>query len=106
MGKHKPIYTPSVDTGDFVIVINAEKIKLTGRKTEAKEYQSYSFYPGGHKYVSFNDMMARNPKKIIELAVKRMMPKTALGERMLKKLKIYRGQTHKHVAQMPEKIEL
>jgi large subunit ribosomal protein L13 len=106
MGKHKPTYTPHVDTGDCVIVLNAEKIKLTGKKEEAKLYDYYTFYPGGHKYLTFEEMMAKNPEKIIELAVKRMLPKSAMGDRMLKKLKVYRGAEHKHVAQMPEKIEL
>jgi large subunit ribosomal protein L13 len=106
MGKTKPIYTPSVDTGDFVIVINAEKIRLTGRKSEYKEYETYSHYPGGQKQVSFGDMMKKKPEKVIELAVKRMLPKSNLGGDMLKKLKVYRGGEHKHVAQKPEKIEL
>ena len=107
MGKNKPIYTPSVDTGDFVIVINAEKIKVTGKKAQEKEYYNYyTFYPGGHVYVSFEDMMTRRPEKVIELAVKRMLPKNALGEHMFKKLKVYRGPEHKHVAQNPEKIQL
>jgi large subunit ribosomal protein L13 len=106
MGKHKPIYTPHVDTGDFVIVVNADKIRLTGKKDEAKLYDYYTFYPGGHKYVSFKDMMKRRPERVLELAVKRMMPKTAMGENMLKKLKAYRGPDHKHTAQQPEKIEL
>ncbi|OHB51541.1 MAG: 50S ribosomal protein L13 [Planctomycetes bacterium GWF2_41_51] len=106
MGKHKPTYTPHVDTGDFVIVLNAEKIKLTGKKEEAKLYDYYTFYPGGHKYVSFKEMMAKKPQKVIELAVKRMLPKSAMGDRMIKKLKVYCGTEHKHVAQNPEKIEL
>ena len=106
MGKTKPIYTPSVDTGDFVIVINAEGIRLTGKKAQAKLYDYYTFYPGGHKYVTFEDLMKRKPEKVVELAVKRMLPKTALGENMFKKLKLYRGTNHKHAAQQPEKIEL
>ncbi|OQA01165.1 MAG: 50S ribosomal protein L13 [Planctomycetes bacterium ADurb.Bin401] len=106
MGKHRPTYTPHVDTGDFVVVINADKIRLTGKKDEAKLYDYYTFYPGGHKYVSFKEMMEKKPEKVIELAVKRMLPKSALGARMLKKLKVYRGEEHKHAAQMPEKIEL
>ena len=106
MGKTKPIYTPNVDTGDFVIVVNAEKIKVTGNKEEAKLYDYYTFYPGGHKYISFKDMMAKRPQKVIELAVKRMLPKNALAEHMLKKLKVYRGPNHKHAAQNPEKVEL
>jgi large subunit ribosomal protein L13 len=106
MGKHKTTYTPHVDTGDFVIVLNAEKIKLTGKKEEAKMYDYYTFYPGGHRYLTFPEMMAKNPEKIIELAVKRMLPKSAMGDRMLKKMKVYRGTDHKHVAQAPEKIEI
>jgi large subunit ribosomal protein L13 len=106
MGKTKPIYTPSVDTGDFVIVINADKIKVTGKKAQDKEYDYYTFYPGGHVYVSFEDMMTRRPERVVELAVKRMLPKSALGEHMFKKLKVYRGSDHKHSAQQPEKVEL
>lgn len=106
MGKHKPTYTPNVDTGDYVIVLNAEKIKLTGKKEQAKLYDYYTFYPGGHKYLSFQEMMEKNPGKVIELAVKRMLPKSAMGDRMLKKLKVYAGTEHKHTAQSPEKIEL
>lgn len=106
MGKHKPTYTPNVDTGDFVVVLNAEKIKVTGKKDEQKLYEYYTFYPGGHVYVSFKEMMAKKPEKVIELAVKRMMPKNALAEHMMKKLKVYRGTEHKHIAQNPEKIEL
>ena len=106
MGKNKPTYTPHVDTGDYVIVLNAEKIKLTGKKAETKEYDHYTHFPGGHKYVSFADMMERKPEKVIELAVKRMLPKSKLGRAMLKKLKVYRGPEHEHQAQKPEKIEL
>ena len=106
MGKNKPIYTPYVDTGDYVIVVNAEKIKLTGKKADAKEYDYYTHYPGGHKYVSFADMLENKPEKVIELAVKRMMPKNKLGVAMLKKLKVYRGPEHENQAQKPEKIEL
>jgi large subunit ribosomal protein L13 len=106
MGKNKPTYTPSVDTGDFVIVVNAEKIRVTGKKAQAKQYDYYTFYPGGHKYVNFEDLMKRRPEKVIELAVKRMLPKNALAEHMFRKLKVYRGPEHKHVAQNPEKIQL
>ncbi len=106
MGKVKPTYTPHIDTGDYVIVVNAEKIRLSGRKAQVKEYDSYSRYPGGHKYVSFAEMMARKPEKVVELAVRRMMPKSALGKQMLKKLKVYRGPEHEHQAQKPQKIEL
>jgi len=106
MGKTKPIYTPNVDTGDFVIVINAEKVRLTGRKDQYKEYDYYTHYPGGHKFISFKEMMAKKPEKVIELAVKRMMPKNTLARHMMKKLKIYRGNEHKHTAQKPQILEL
>jgi large subunit ribosomal protein L13 len=106
MGKNKPTYTPFVDTGDFVVVVNAEKVRTTGTKAEVKEYDYYTYYPGGHKYVSFKEMMEKKPEKVIELAVKRMMPKNALSRNMLKKLKIYRGAEHEHQAQNPQKVEL
>ncbi len=106
MGKNKPTYTPHVDTGDFVIVVNADKIRLTGKKPQTKEYDYYTRYPGGHKYVSFEDMMAKKPERVVELAVKRMLPKTKLGEAMFRKLKVYKGPDHQHQAQQPEKIEL
>ena len=106
MGKTKPTYTPHVDTGDYVIVVNAEKIMLTGKKAQNKEYDYYTHHPGGHKYVSFADMMERKPEKVVELAVRRMLPKNRLGRQMLKKMKVYRGPEHEHQAQKPEKIEL
>ena len=106
MGKNKPTYTPHVDTGDYVIVVNAEKVKVTGKKAQAKQYDYYTHYPGGHKFVSFADMMAKRPEKVIELAVRRMLPKNKLGRAMLKKLKVYRGPKHEHQAQRPQKIEL
>ncbi len=106
MGKNKPTYTPHVDTGDYVVVINADKIKVTGQKARDKEYDYYTHYPGGHKFVSFADMMAEKPEKVVELAVKRMLPKNKLGRKMLQKLKVYRGAEHEHQAQRPEKIEL
>jgi len=106
MGKTKPTYTPHVDTGDYVIVVNAEKIQVTGKKAQNKEYDYYTHHPGGHKYVSFADMMAKKPEKVIELAVRRMLPKNRLGRQMLKKLKVYRGPEHEQQAQRPEKIEL
>jgi len=106
MGKNKPTYTPHVDTGDYVIVINADKVKVTGKKAQTKEYDYYTHFPGGHKFVSFADMMAKRPERVIELAVKRMLPKNKLGRKMLKKLKVYRGPEHDHQAQKPEKIEL
>ena len=106
MGKNKPTYTPHVDMGDYVVVINANKVRVTGKKAQTKEYDYYTHFPGGHKYVSFADMMAKKPEKIIELAVRRMLPKSKLGKQMLKKLKVYRGADHEHQAQKPEKIEL
>lgn len=106
MGKTKPTYTPHIDTGDYVIVVNAEKIRVTGKKAESKEYDYYTHYPGGHKYVSFADMMARKPEKVIQMAVRRMLPKNRLARQMLKKLKVYRGPEHEHQAQRPVKIEL
>ena len=106
MGKTKPIYTPHVDVGDFVIVVNAEKVKIGGKKAQTKEYDYYTHYVGGHKYVSYAEMMAKKPEKVIELAVKRMLPKSALGRQMLKKLKVYRGAEHENQAQKPERIEL
>ncbi len=106
MGKTKPTYTPHVDTGDYVIVVNAEKVMVTGKKAQTKEYDYYTHYPGGHKYVSFADMMARKPEKVIQMAVRRMLPKNRLGRQMLKKLKVYRGPEHEHQAQRPAKIEL
>jgi large subunit ribosomal protein L13 len=106
MGKNKPTYTQHIDTGDFVIVINAEKIKVTGKKADQKEYDYYTHFPGGHKFISFAEMMERKPEKVIEMAVRRMLPKNRLGRQMLKKLKVYRGPSHEHQAQKPEKIDL
>jgi len=106
MGKNKPTYTPHVDTGDYVVVVNAEKVKVTGTKAQDKQYDYYTHFPGGRKIVSFADMMAKKPEKVIELAVRRMLPKSKLGVKMLKKLKVYRGAEHDHHAQKPEKIEL
>ncbi len=106
MGKHKPTYTAHVDTGDYVIIVNAEKVKVTGKKAEQKQYDYYTHYPGGHKFVSFAEMMEKKPEKVVELAVRRMLPKNSLGRKMLKKLKIYRGPDHEHQAQCPEKIDL
>jgi large subunit ribosomal protein L13 len=106
MGKDKPAWTPHVDMGDFIVVVNAEKIKLTGTKAETKTYDSYSRYPGGHKYVSFAQAMAKKPEWVIETAVRKMLPKTQMGKRALKKLKIFRGPEHEHQAQQPEKVEL
>jgi len=106
MGKNSPKYTPHVDAGDYVVVINAEKIKVTGKKAQQNVYDYYTLYPGHHKFVSFANMMERKPEKIVELAVRRMLPKNKLGRRMLSRLKVYRGPEHQQQAQKPEKIEL
>jgi large subunit ribosomal protein L13 len=106
MGKHRPEYTAHVDTGDFVIVTNAEKVKVTGRKAEMKEYDYYTNHSGGRKVVSYADMMAKKPEMIIIEAVRRMLPKTKLGRHMLTKLKVYRGTDHPHAAQQPQVMEL
>lgn len=105
-GKHKPIYTPNVDTGDFIIVINAEKIHLTGNKLIQKKMRSYSGYPGGLKEIAYGDLLQKKPEKIIEAAVKGMLPHNRLGAAMFKKLKVYRGSEHPHQAQKPEVREL
>ncbi|MBK8915885.1 MAG: 50S ribosomal protein L13 [Phycisphaerales bacterium] len=106
MGKHKPTYTPHVDTGDFVIVLNAGAVRVTGRKREEIVYESYSGYPGGHKIVPFERVAQRHPERIIEAAVRRMLPKSAMGARMLKKLKMFRGAEHPHQAQTPTPMPL
>ena len=100
-GKDKPIFTPHVDCGDFVVVVNAEKIKVTGNKFEDKKYYTHSLYPGGLKTKTFKDMNATKPEKIIELAVKGMLPKNKLSNQIIKKLKIYAGSEHPHEAQQP-----
>lgn len=100
-GKNKPIYTPHVDTGDYVIVINAEKIVLTGKKLEQKSYKYHTGYPGGLKEVSYGKMVKEKPEKVIELAVKGMLPKNSLGRSMGRKLKVYKGPEHNHEAQKP-----
>ena len=105
-GKNKPQYTPHVDTGDFVVVINAEKIRLTGNKAETKTYYSHSGYIGGLKEVSFKRMLAKHPERIIEKAVKGMLPKNTLGRAMNRKLKVYAGPKHPHGAQKPREITL
>lgn len=105
-GKHKPIYTPHVDTGDYVIVINADKIELTGNKMKDKKYYRHSGYPGGLKERTAEEMLAKHPEQVIELAVKGMLPKGPLGRKMFKKLHVYSGPEHKHQAQKPEVYEL
>jgi large subunit ribosomal protein L13 len=106
MGKHQPGYTPHVDTGDFVVVTNCEKIQLTGKKAETRQYDYYTYHTGGHKYVSHAKMMDKRPEQIIIEAVRRMLPKSKLGRKMLSKLKVYRGSDHPHAAQMPQELEL
>ncbi len=101
-GKHKPTFTPSIDGGDFVIVVNAEKIVLTGRKPEQKIYYRHSGYPGGLKATPYKMMLARHPDRILRLAVKRMLPKNRMGRRLLSKLRIYAGPNHPHAAQQPK----
>lgn len=105
-GKHKPMYTPHLDTGDHVVVINAEQVHLTGRKAEKKSYFRHSGYMGGGKEISFERMMETHPERVIHLAVKGMMPKNNLGRDMLKKLKVYAGGEHPHESQQPQPLEL
>ena len=100
-GKHKPEYTPHADTGDFVIVVNAEKVKFTGKKLEQKEYQTYSHYAGGQKRIPAKEMLAKKPTEVLRLAVKRMIPRGPLGYKQITKLKLYAGPTHEHQAQQP-----
>lgn len=105
-GKHKPIYTPHMDCGDYVIVINADKVRVTGRKLDQKMYYRHSGYPGGLKSISLRDQLAKHPERVIEAAVKGMLPKNKLGRRMFKKLKVYTGDSHPHQAQQPKPLEL
>jgi len=105
-GKHKPEYTPHVDTGDFVVVVNAAKVRVTGRKTERKIYYRHSGYPGGLKVTNFAKLRAARPERVLQHAVKGMLPKNALGYAMLKKLKVYAGGTHPHSAQQPKALEI
>jgi large subunit ribosomal protein L13 len=106
MGKENPKYTPFLDTGDHVIVVNAEKVKLTGMKGEAKVYQHYTGYPGGLRTEDYRKRFARKPELVIEDAVQRMLPKSKLGRQMKSKLKVYRGEKHPHQAQKPEGLAL
>lgn len=105
-GKHKPEYTPHVDTGDYVVVVNAEKVRVTGRKAQDKMYHRHSEFPGGLKSMNFSDLMERKPTQAIELAVKGMMPRNPLGRAMLGKLKVYAGPEHPHTAQQPQELTL
>ncbi|OCC14381.1 LSU ribosomal protein L13p (L13Ae) [Dissulfuribacter thermophilus] len=105
-GKHKPIFTPHLDTGDFVIVVNAEKVRLTGKKLEKKMYYKHTGYIGGLKSFTAKEMLKRKPEEVIRLAVKRMLPKNRLGRKQLKKLKIYSGPNHPHAAQKPQPLNI
>ncbi|GAB4184333.1 MAG: 50S ribosomal protein L13 [Calditrichia bacterium] len=105
-GKHKPYWAPHQDCGDFVVVVNASKVRLTGNKAEYKYYFRHSFYPGGASYIPFKQMLEKHPERIIEKAVWGMLPKNALGRKMVKKLKVYGGAEHPHTAQQPETLEV
>ena len=105
-GKHKAEYTPHVDTGDYIVVINAEKVAVTGRKAEAKTYYRHTGYPGGLRSMNFNQMIEHKPERVIELAVKGMLPKGPLGRAMQSKLKVYAGSEHPHAAQQPQELNI
>ena len=105
-GKHKTEYTPHVDTGDFIVIVNAEKVKVTGNKAQDKMYYRHTGHPGGLKEGNFTQMIERTPEKVIELAVKGMLPRNPLGRAMYRKLKVYAGQEHPHTAQQPETLTL
>ena len=105
-GKHKPIFTPHADTGDFIVVINADKVALTGSKWDKKVYYRHTGYVGGLKQISAKKLLEKRPDEVLRLAVKRMLPKNSLGRKQLKKLKIYAGSDHPHQAQRPEKLEI
>jgi large subunit ribosomal protein L13 len=101
-GKHKPTYTPHIDTGDHVVVVNAAKVVLSGRKAEDKRYFHHTLYPGGATWTSIVELMAKHPERVVERAIRGMMPRTKLGRAMMTKLKVYAGATHPHAAQQPE----
>ena len=105
-GKHKPTYTRHVDTGDFVVVLNADKVKVTGRKADVLEYDTYSRHPGGRHLYSYKTMNQLHPEKLVELAVRRMLPKSKMGRNILGKLKVYKGDKHPHQAQSPKELKL
>jgi large subunit ribosomal protein L13 len=105
-GKHKPVYTPHVDTGDYIVVINAEKIRVTGNKTTDKMYYRHSGYPGGMKAASFRELIERAPERVLETAVKGMLPKNPLGRAMFRKLKVYSGGEQRHSAQQPQPLDI
>jgi len=105
-GKHKPIYSPAIDCGDFVVVVNADKIAVTGRRLEQKKYYRHSLYIGGLKEISLRDQLQQHPERVVESAVRGMLPKNTLGRKMFKKLKVYAGTEHPHQAQQPQPLEL
>jgi len=105
-GKHKPMYTPNIDVGDHVIVINAEKVAMTGRKAQSKVYYRHSGYPGGLKEITFQRMIEKHPERVIEIAVKGMLPHNSLGRQMYRKLKVYAGSEHPHTAQQPKALDI
>ena len=105
-GKHKTIYTPHVDTGDYIVVINAEKVRVSGNKAKNKMYYSHSGYMGGLKATNFSDMIERSPERVIEIAVKGMLPRNPLGREMYRKLKVYAGPQHQHAAQQPQPLDI
>ncbi|MEH6492099.1 50S ribosomal protein L13 [Halopseudomonas sp.] len=105
-GKHKPEYTPHVDTGDYIVVINAEKVHVTGNKTQDKIYYSHSGFPGGIKSINFEKLIQRAPERVIESAVKGMLPKNPLGRAMYRKMKVYKGSVHPHAAQQPQELKI
>lgn len=105
-GKHKAIYTPHVDTGDYIVIINAEKVRVTGNKAKDKIYYTHSGYMGGLKEINFEDLIKKAPERVIEKAVKGMLPKNSLGRTMFRKLKVYAGKEHGHAAQQPQALEI
>jgi large subunit ribosomal protein L13 len=105
MGKHKPTYTPHVLTGDFIVVINAEKVTMSGRKDEQKEYDRYSYHPGGRKVVPAAEMREKHPERLLQFAVRRMLPKNKLGDHMINRMKVYKGTKHPHMPQRPQPLE-
>jgi large subunit ribosomal protein L13 len=105
-GKHKPIYTPHLDCGDYVIVVNADKVRVTGRKLDQKMYYRHTGYPGGIKSISLRNQLQKHPERVLQAAVRGMLPKNRLGRKMLKKLKVYAGGSHPHQAQQPKVLEL
>jgi large subunit ribosomal protein L13 len=105
-GKNKPFYSPHQDTGDFIVVVNADKVKVTGNKLSQKIYYTHSRYPGGQKSATLESMLQKKPEQVIELAVKRMLPKNALGRKLFRKLKVYAGAEHPHAAQQPQEMNV